>query len=561
MVMIRREAQDDFYPHQGLGAQEVRLPAPVGHHARAQSVHSALRECAGIPAREFALFVVDDQGTERQYTSASIARYQPTLFDERFRAEFRNVIAGNSEDVGIRYGYASRPGTFDVASRDGMGWGDQRRKFSRQTRSGDSDDEAPRVRKRSRPALYGQLVEDSSPVIQPQRFQQLLIGNDDEVEKFYFQRFRDMQQSACKVIGKSFVKLVEPKKQTHYPYTKGDCQAPPWWPRDGSSKMVRHKEPDHLLKPERVRLLVHILLMIVEPYPKQHPSVQKLGLNVQRLHEATLEVMGPWFNDKEHPENAAKAVYFKEVFKVAKQQERYKDGEIDATTKINVMSGENRPGLDLSDDDDEDEDIKGESEVHQPTSTAMVSTPDSIVSPTMMQHPQMHSEADSGFPSRNMPMRFNSGQIEPQFNDVSYQPRTLSFQPTSPTAQDLSRRSFASSSSYQSPQPQQNMYSWGHPNNMASNGPNTSFYVASSHSLPQTPQFQLPPPTSAAQPMPMLPPPPIIAHHYELPTVSRFEPNPNTGIPQLRTHNLAHGLPDYYQDNNGYGNNDSEHQG
>ena len=68
--------------------------------------------------------------------------------------------------------------------------------------------------------------------------------------------------------------------------------------------------------------------MMVQPHDKQHPSAQKQGLNVQRMHEATLEVMTPWFNDKEHPDNAQKAVFFKEIFKVAKAEERYLNGEI-----------------------------------------------------------------------------------------------------------------------------------------------------------------------------------------------------------------------------------------
>jgi hypothetical protein len=78
-----------------------------------------------------------------------------------------------------------------------------------------------------------------------------MIGNEAEVEKFYHCRFKDMQQSSCKIIGKAFVKLVEPKKQTHHPYTKGDEKAPPWWPpTTGEDNVkVRHKEPDHLLKP------------------------------------------------------------------------------------------------------------------------------------------------------------------------------------------------------------------------------------------------------------------------------------------------------------------------
>ena len=47
--------------------------------------------------------------------------------------------------------------------------------------------------------------------------------------------------------------------------------------------------------------------MIVEPPHKQHPTVQKLGLNVQeKLEEATMEAMSTWFNDPDRPENAAK---------------------------------------------------------------------------------------------------------------------------------------------------------------------------------------------------------------------------------------------------------------
>ena len=68
--------------------------------------------------------------------------------------------------------------------------------------------------------------------------------------------------------------------------------------------------------------------MIVEPYEKQHPTVQKLGLNVKKLEEVTMEAMSNWFNDKEHPENAAKKPFLKEIFKVARAEERYKNGEI-----------------------------------------------------------------------------------------------------------------------------------------------------------------------------------------------------------------------------------------
>jgi hypothetical protein len=68
--------------------------------------------------------------------------------------------------------------------------------------------------------------------------------------------------------------------------------------------------------------------MIVEPPEKQCPTVQKLGLNVRKLEEVTMEAMSNWFNDKEHPENAQKRPFLKEIFKIAKAEERYKNGEI-----------------------------------------------------------------------------------------------------------------------------------------------------------------------------------------------------------------------------------------
>lgn len=66
----------------------------------------------------------------------------------------------------------------------------------------------------------------------------------------------------------------------------------------------------------------------MEPANKQCPAVHKLGLNVRKLEEVTMEALSNWFNDKDHPDNAQKKVYLKEIFKVAKAQERYKDGAI-----------------------------------------------------------------------------------------------------------------------------------------------------------------------------------------------------------------------------------------
>lgn len=103
---------------------------------------------------------------------------------------------------------------------------------------------------------YDDSSEDTPSPIVERKTMQLRIGDEEEVTKFYHCRFKDMQQASCKVMGKAFVKLVEPRKQTHYPYTKGAEKAPPWWPTTSGELLVRHKEPDHLLKPGKFSIKI-----------------------------------------------------------------------------------------------------------------------------------------------------------------------------------------------------------------------------------------------------------------------------------------------------------------
>lgn len=68
--------------------------------------------------------------------------------------------------------------------------------------------------------------------------------------------------------------------------------------------------------------------MIIEPPERQHPSIRRWNLDVKMLEAKTMEAMKIWLNDSEHPANASKKVLLKELFKVAKAEERYKSGEI-----------------------------------------------------------------------------------------------------------------------------------------------------------------------------------------------------------------------------------------
>ncbi|CAN6624181.1 hypothetical protein TRVA0_009S02938 [Trichomonascus vanleenenianus] len=80
------------------------------------------------------------------------------------------------------------------------------------------------------------------------------LSKPAEVEYYLEECLISLQQQACKTISKAWVRAIEPRKQTHYPYKLGDHTKPHWWPEH-----VRHKEPDHLMKPERIRLLICLL--------------------------------------------------------------------------------------------------------------------------------------------------------------------------------------------------------------------------------------------------------------------------------------------------------------
>jgi hypothetical protein len=186
------------------------------------------------------------------------------------------------------------------------------------------------------------------------RTKALSVSDPKQLWLFYEQRFKNCQQAACKLIAKAWIKTVEPKKQSTHPYTGKDEKAPDWWPQpwgDGQENKVRHKEPDHLYKrgtqhlrkhhcyrfilispSERLYLLGHILRMVVEPNERQHSDIKKLQLNVAKLEEVTYEALSAWFADANNPSNFQKKAYLEEIFKVAKQEERFRDGRIGEST-------------------------------------------------------------------------------------------------------------------------------------------------------------------------------------------------------------------------------------
>lgn len=110
---------------------------------------------------------------------------------------------------------------------------------------------SPARQARKRPRQRNPITEDDDVPMTVSSRKGIKVGDCDSVWSFYEQRFKNCQQTACKLIAKAWVKAVEPKKQSTHPYTGSDEKAPDWWPKPwGPTKddKVRHKEPDHLYK-------------------------------------------------------------------------------------------------------------------------------------------------------------------------------------------------------------------------------------------------------------------------------------------------------------------------
>jgi hypothetical protein len=67
--------------------------------------------------------------------------------------------------------------------------------------------------------------------------------------------------------------------------------------------------------------------MIVDP-EKQPPEIQQLGVNVAKIEAVAMEALAPFFEDGNKPRNANKRSILKELFRVARAEERYRRKEI-----------------------------------------------------------------------------------------------------------------------------------------------------------------------------------------------------------------------------------------
>ncbi|KAM3509080.1 hypothetical protein MY10362_000789 [Beauveria mimosiformis] len=360
----------EMQPHNGFHQERYPINHPNGRfgnasdHARRQQlsdIDEALRRHLGVPVRRYFVAASADDGTPCTLFSGGQKLPENVIAQFFDASKFQQVMSRLDAGADLMLD--------DISNQDEPVF--NRHIFSR-SRPGDrrrssalADWGSPARSGRKRPRPRNPLNDDEDTQMTVSSRRGIRVGDSDAVWGFYEQRFKNCQQTACKLIAKAWVKAVEPKKQSTHPYTGSDEKAPDWWPKPwGPTKddKVRHKEPDHLYKRERVHLLAHILRTVLEPNGKQHPDIRKLGLNVTKLEETTAEALSSFFMDNEA--NARKKPFLTEIFKVARQEERYKLGEIDGTTEIYVMSEDKVPENYVSENDEtgslikEDEDVE-----------------------------------------------------------------------------------------------------------------------------------------------------------------------------------------------------------
>ncbi|PKX94956.1 DUF2841 domain-containing protein [Aspergillus novofumigatus IBT 16806] len=146
------------------------------------------------------------------------------------------------------------------------------------------------------------------------------------LRRYYQKAFESVQQINCRTIAKAYVKLVEPRKQVNYPYNgrkliagisrqlDPEMTKPAWWPHG-----VTHREPDHLPKAQRVRLLVHILCELRD----------SRGITVAKLREADQSIR----RQISPPDRLG---VLDEIYRVREEEESYLDDHLDEQAVVYI---------------------------------------------------------------------------------------------------------------------------------------------------------------------------------------------------------------------------------
>ncbi|KAF7590184.1 hypothetical protein BBP40_003157, partial [Aspergillus hancockii] len=290
---------------------------------RAQTPISMDAPLDGLSSIHFALIYIDESGKLRVEASPSIVNSCQSILSPNVTDTFLRAVAlstkGDSgvigsprtsqEHMGKSPMSPQSPGIHDTSS------------LSRKNSMFQShQDSHPAKRKRvSHECVVPMSINCHQKTMLP-------IRNHSLLRKYYEKAFESLQQINCRILAKAYIKLVEPRKQVNYPYNgrkiiSGSSQQfdpeltkPGWWPSG-----VTHREPDHLLKAERIRLLVHILCELRSSH----------AINVDKLKEADQSIRRQILpSERLH--------VLDEIYSVREEEEAYLDGRTDGQAVVCV---------------------------------------------------------------------------------------------------------------------------------------------------------------------------------------------------------------------------------
>lgn len=262
-----------FYPHQ-------TVPNPCVRDESASGIVNESTMSRGtfnleFPHRPFAIIYVDENGQLRTKASASIADHAWAIFTPDVTAQFRERAFRHGQPnmtiPGMTYSstfipprfrglaYLKPPdnvfSSFDVSPT--AGW--RCPSSSMPTKLIPFEWEACRPsRKRmdTRRVGVGESQTRSALPVPSTAAEGMLCIKDREILMEYYKKaFEVFQQTNCRLIAKSYIRFIEPRKQVNFPYNgrakmarssqraDPELTKPGWWPAG-----VPHRGPDHLLK-------------------------------------------------------------------------------------------------------------------------------------------------------------------------------------------------------------------------------------------------------------------------------------------------------------------------
>ncbi|OJJ49070.1 hypothetical protein ASPZODRAFT_129452 [Penicilliopsis zonata CBS 506.65] len=248
---------------------------------------------SGLRFRHFALIYLNERGELGFETSPSIASSSDGILSPEIRERFLQAVALSNSVRMPNDGHAPSQSALVSSERKDINHG----------------------------TVASTLLDHSEQLEIP-------VYNSKMLRLYYEKAFEALQQTNCRVLAKAYIKLVEPRKQVNFPYNgrrvisglsrqlDPEETKPGWWPTG-----VPHREPDHLLKPERIRLLVHILCDLRESH----------GMSVQKLWEAD-QAIRYQFDPSE------RLRLLDEIYRVRRQEEKFLNEEIGQHCRISSMA-------------------------------------------------------------------------------------------------------------------------------------------------------------------------------------------------------------------------------